>query len=290
VYEALLTGTVIGSALALMALGLTLIFGVMRTINFAHGGFYTLGGYAFVVAASVPHLPPFVALLAAPIIGAVGGWFLHWTLLRTRPTFSRFSYADYFLIVTFAVAILIENGSLLAFGADYRSPPSLWHSNVRLFGFTFGADRLVGLVGALVAALAVGLYMRLSLVGRSWRAIAQNRLGAEVVGIDVAKGSRSVFAVACALAGLAGGLLGPLYSVYPSSGITPLASSFTIIVLGGMGSVAGAVIGGLIVGIVDTLGVVYISSAYSGAYAFALMILILLIRPSGLFGQRGRVI
>jgi branched-chain amino acid transport system permease protein len=287
---AVITGLVIGSALALMALGLTLIFGVTRTINFAHGEFYALGGYAFVVAAEAPHMPVLVALLLAPIVGWIGGWILHFALLRVRPTFSRFAYSDYFLIVTFAVSILMTNGMLLGFGADYRNPPSLWHVSLNIGSVTIGGDRLAALIGSAIAVSALALYTRTTYTGRAWRAMAQNRLGAEIVGVDVGRASRSVFATACAFAGLAGGLLAPLYSVYPSSGVTPMATSFTIIVLGGMGSIVGAMIGGLVVGLVETVCVVYVSSAYAGAYAFAIMILVLLVRPNGLFGRRERAI
>jgi branched-chain amino acid transport system permease protein len=287
---AVVTGLVIGSALALMALGLTLIFGVTRTINFAHGEFYAIGGYAFVVAAEAPHVPAVVALIAAPIVGFAGGWILHISLLRVRPTFSRFAYADYFLIVTFAVSILISNGLLLGFGAEYRNPPSLLHASVNIVGVTIGGDRLAALIGSAIAVTALALYTRTTYTGRSWRAMSQNRLGAEVVGIPVGRASRSVFATACGFAGLAGGLLAPLYSVYPSSGVGPMATSFTIIVLGGMGSIVGALVGGLVVGVVETVCVVYVSSAYAGGYAFAIMILVLLVRPNGLFGQRERAI
>jgi branched-chain amino acid transport system permease protein len=290
VFETLVLGLTIGSGLALMALGLTLVFGVMRTINFSHGELYTLGGYVFVALAVGLGVPPLLGIFAAPVLGAGLGWAIHAALLRVRPTFSRFGYADYFLIVTFAVSISLQNGFLLLFGADFRSPPSVLETDIEVFGATIGGDRLAGVIGAALAVAAVSLYMRRSYVGRSWRAISQNRLGAEVVGIDVAKGSRSAFAVASGLAALAGALLAPLFSVFPSAGVTPLSTAFTIIVLGGMGSVPGALIGGLLVGVVDTLGVVYVSSAYTGAYGFLLMIAVLLVRPHGLFGKRGRVV
>jgi branched-chain amino acid transport system permease protein len=288
--EALVTGLVYGATLALMALGLTLIFGVARTINFAHGEFYTIGGYASVTAASFSHVPPIVSMLCAPLVGAAIGWFLHAALLRVRPTFAGFAYADYFLIVTFAMSILIANGLLLIYGPGYRTPPSLWQGSVHIQDLTIGGDRLVALAGSVLCAAGLAIYMRTTYTGRSWRAMAQNRLGAEVVGIQVGRASRAVFAVACGIAGLAGALLAPLYSVYPGAGVGPMATSFTIIVLGGMGSIIGALIGGILVGVVEIMGVVYLSSNYAGAYAFGLMILVLLIRPNGFFGTSERTI
>ncbi|MDA2986139.1 MAG: branched-chain amino acid ABC transporter permease [Actinomycetota bacterium] len=288
--EAVGVGLTIGSSLALTALGLVLIFGVMRTINFAHGEFYTLGGYAFVLAANSLGLSPWLSILAAPIVGWVVGWVMHRVLLTVRPALSRFSYSDYFILITFAVATIMQSGWLVALGAGYRKPPSLLEVEFQFFGITVGGDRIAVVLGMVVVLIALTLYMRHSYTGRAWRALASNRLGAEVVGIDVVRESRSSFATAVAIAAFSGALLAPLLSVFPSVGNAALSTGFIIIVLGGMGSVPGAVIGGLLVGVVDTLGVVYISSAYSGIYGFLLMIVVLLVRPVGLFGTRVRSI
>ncbi len=288
--EAVGVGLAIGSSLSLMALGLVLIFGVMRAINFAHGEFYTLGGYAFVVAGDAFGVSPWLTILAAPFAGGAVGWVLHRVLLTVKPAHLRFTYSDYFILITFAVATIMQSGWLVAFGAGYHKPPSLLDFEFRFLDITLGGDRITVVLGMIAVLVVLTLFMRHTYTGRAWRALASNRLGAEVVGIDVARESRSSFAAAVAIAAFAGALLAPLLSVFPGAGNTALSTGFIIIVLGGMGSIPGAVIGGLLVGVVDTLGVVYISSAYSGVYGFLLMIAILLIRPVGLFGTKVRTI
>ncbi len=290
VAETIVVGLTVGSTYALMALGLVLIFGVLRSINFAHGEFYVLGGYAFYYAAGTLSISPLLALPMAAVVAGIFGWLLHRFLLGLRPTLSRFNNADYFLVVTFAVAILMESGSLIIFGANYRSAPPVIDTDLQIFGLTLGGARLTAIAGSVIAVLALTAFMRFTFTGRGWRAIAQNRLGAEVSGIDVRRESRSAFVGAVALAAFAGALLTPLFSVYPGAGVQPLATGFLVIVLGGMGSIPGALVGGLLVGLVDTAGVVYISSSYSGIYGFVLMIVVLLVKPVGLFGTKTRVI
>jgi branched-chain amino acid transport system permease protein len=279
-----------GAIYALMALGLTLVFGVMRSINFAHGELCTLGGYAFVVMGSfAPWMPPLVAVLAAPLIGFTLGWLLHRALLTPRATFSRFKYGDFVMVSTFAVSIIIQNALILTFGPAYVRPDSLLPGNFPLPGGSMiSGDRLISAAGAVLGIAVVWWFLRSTQTGRAWRAINQNAVGAEVVGIDVRRSSRAAFATGCALAALSGGLFAPLFSVYPTAGIVPITKGFMIIILGGLGSVPGALVGGVLVGIADGFGAVYISTAYSDIYGFLLMLAILLIKPRGLFATAAR--
>ena len=151
-----------------------------------------------------------------------------------------------------------------------------------------GADRFVAAAIAVLAAAGLWWMLRYTFTGRAWRARAQNPTGAAVVGIDAQHAHRSAFATSCGLAGLAGGALAPLTSVFPTSGVTPLLISFVVLVIGGLGSLPGALLGGLLVGVVTSLGVVYVSSAYSDVYAYVLMLAVLLIRPAGLFTRAAR--
>lgn len=285
--QAVVVGLLMGAVYGLMALGLALLFGVMRTINFAHGAMFTLGGYAFVAVSDATGMPPGVAVLAAPFAAFAIGWLLHAALLRPQPG-ADMPYADHVLIVTFAVTIVLVNGATIVFGPQYERPPSISSDTVEVFDLVLGADRFVAAATAVLAAACLWWVLRYTFTGRAWRAMAQNPTGAAVVGIDERQAHRSAFATACGLAGLAGGVLAPLTSVFPNSGVTPLLISFVVLVVGGLGSMAGALLGGLLVGVVTSLGVVYVSSAYADIYAYGLMLAVLLLRPAGLFTRATR--
>jgi len=280
-------GLLMGAVYGLMALGLALLFGVMRTINFAHGAMFTLGGYAFVVVSEATGIPSGVAVLAAPVAAFAVGWLVHTSLLSPHQD-SNVRYTDYVLIVTFAVTIVMVNGATILFGPQFRRPPSISTGTVQLLDLALGADRFVAAATAVLAAGALWVVLRYTFTGRAWRAMAQNPTGAAVVGIDEKKAHRSAFATACGLAGVAGGVLAPLTSVFPNNGVTPLLISFVVLVIGGLGSMAGALLGGLLVGVVTSLGVVYVSSAYSDIYAYVLMLAVLLVRPAGLLTRASR--
>ena len=285
--QAVVVGLLMGAVYGLMALCLALLFGVMRTINFAHGAMFTLGGYAFVVVSEATGIPSGFAVLAAPVAAFAVGWLVHASLLSPHHG-SDVRYTDYVLIVTFAVTIVMVNGATIVFGPQFRRPPSISPETIRLLDLALGADRFVAAATALLAAAALWVVLRHTFTGRAWRAMAQNPTGAAVVGIDEKRAHRSAFATASGLAGVAGGVLAPLTSVFPNSGVTPLLISFVVLVIGGLGSMAGALLGGLLVGVVTSLGVVYVSSAYSDIYAYVLMLAVLLIRPAGLLTRATR--
>lgn len=283
----MVVGLLMGAVYGLMALGLALLFGVMRTINFAHGAMFTLGGYAFVVVSEATGIPSGVAVLAAPVAAFAVGWLVHASLLNPHPD-SDGRYTDHVLIVTFAVTIVMVNGATIVFGPQFRRPPSISAETVRFLDLALGADRFVAAATAVLAAAALWVVLRYTFTGRAWRAMAQNPTGAAVVGIDEKRAHRSAFATASGLAGVAGGVLAPLTSVFPNSGVTPLLISFVVLVIGGLGSMAGALLGGLLVGVVTSIGVVYVSSAYADIYAYVLMLAVLLIRPAGLLTRATR--
>ncbi len=285
--EAIVVGLLMGAVYGLMALGLALLFGVMRTINFAHGAMFTLGGYAFVVVSDATGIPPGVAVLAAPLAAFALGWVLHATLLRPQPG-GDMPYSDYVLIVTFAVTIVLVNGATIVFGPQFERPPSISSGTVNFLDLALGADRFIAAGTAILAAAGMWWMLRYTFTGRAWRAMAQNPTGAAVVGIDEREAQRSAFATSCGLAGLAGGVLAPLTSVFPTSGVTPLLISFVVLVIGGLGSMGGALLGGLLVGVASSVGVVYVSSAYADVYPYILMLAVLLIRPAGLFTRTSR--
>jgi branched-chain amino acid transport system permease protein len=285
--QALILGLLIGAIYGLMGLGLALIYGVMRTVNFAHGALFTIGGYAFYVFADRTSLPGYLAVFAAPVAGFVLGWIVHVILLRTRGT-TRFTYPDYVLIATFATSVIAVNTASVVAGPNYYRPPSITSWTLHTAGLALSGDRLGGAGVAILATAALWLVLTKTFVGRSWRAVTQSPIGATIVGIEYERATRTAFAVSCALSALAGGVLAPLVSVFPTNGDTALLYGFVVLVIGGLGSLGGAALAGLIVGVVSTFGIVYISSAYSELYAFGLMLAVLILRPSGLFTKSER--
>lgn len=284
-------GILLGGVYALMAVGLSLIFGVLRVVNFAHGQLAMLGSYGAVFAVSTLGLSPYLGLAAAFIVGAAIGYVTNAVFLR--PVFQdRIERpGEFAIIVTFVLSQLFLGAALIMFGTTYRSFPHFWEINLSLAGWVnVSGDRVFAFGGAITLIALLMWVVYFTDLGRAWRALTQHREGAQVVGVDVVRYANLAFAVGSGLAGVAAGLLAALYFVYPSSGTTVLIKSFIVVIIGGMGSTWGALWGGLALGLIESLGAVYISSSYTDAYGFILMIVILLIAPQGLFGRKVRLV
>lgn len=284
--QILALGTAIGGLYTLMGVGLNLIFGVMRVANMAHGSLYLIGGYVAYLAAGRAHLPLPLAILAAVLVAGGAGYALSATLLRPAQGGRIERPSEFVLIVTFALSLVVSSGATLAFSSDYQRIDGFWPVNLNLGGWVLiSGDRLVasGFALALIAGLL--WLVRFSDIGRGWRALTQSPAGAEIVGIDVRRLSNLAFAASGALAGAAGAILVPVYLAYPSMGSSALVKSFVVVVLGGLGSITGSLVAGLVLAWAEVFGSIYLDAAYSDLYGFAIMIAVLLLRPHGLFGK-----
>ncbi len=285
-------GLIIGLFYALMAVGLTLIFGILRIVNFAHGEYYMVGAYTYTLVALKLGLGPWLALPFACAGGAIIGWLTERLLMR--PLYSTHSSHglpgdEYAVVVTFALSLLLINLVDKVIGPyAQRGPALLDISRIAVGPFMLTGQKLVatGVALAMIAALIV--FLRRSYWGRQIQAVAQNRLGASLAGIDTARASSIVFAVSGALAGLSGALLAPIINATPDVGAFPAIKSYVIVVLGGMGSMPGSIVASLILGVLESFGAVYLSYDYRDTFGLAILILVLLLRPQGLFGQKGR--
>lgn len=289
----LVNGLVISVFYALTALGLSLIFGVLRIVNFAHGELYMMGGFAYYVVASVLGVPP-----AAAVLVASAGVFLLGAVLERlliRPVYEgKVDRPDeYAIMITFALSILLQSLMLSVFGPWSKRPEPIFRGRVELGALIISGDRLAAaLVGALVI-LGMVLVLHYTRAGKAVRAVSQDREAAEVLGVDVRLVGMVAFGIGAALAGAAGALMGPVFNVTPTMGIIPVIKAYVIVVLGGLGSLRGAILGALILGEVEVLAMVLIPDttralAYKDAYGLALLVLVLLFRPQGLFGTEGR--
>ena len=285
-------GLIIGLFYALMAIGLSLIFGILRIVNFAHGEFYMIGAYAYTLIALFFGISPWLTLPCAFIAGMALGWATERLLMR--PLYSGYASwgvmkDEYAVIITFALSLLLINLVDKVIGPNgYRGPSLVATTRVEIGPFMASGHRLMAAGIALLVLIAVGLFVRYSYWGRQIQAVAQNRLGASLAGIDTAKASSIVFALSGGLAALAGALLSPIINATPDVGAFPAVKSYVIVVLGGMGSIPGAAVASLILGVLESFGAVYISYGYRDTFGLVILILVLLFRPHGLFGERGR--
>jgi branched-chain amino acid transport system permease protein len=285
-------GLIIGLFYALMAIGLSLIFGILRIVNFAHGEFYMIGAYAYTLIALFFGISPWLTLPCAFIAGMALGWATERLLMR--PLYSGYASwgvmkDEYAVIITFALSLLLINLVDKVIGPNgYRGPSLVATTRVEIGPFMASGHRLMAAGIALLVLIAVGLFVRYSYWGRQIQAVAQNRLGASLAGIDTAKASAIVFALSGGLAALAGALLSPIINATPDVGAFPAVKSYVIVVLGGMGSIPGAAVASLILGVLESFGAVYISYGYRDTFGLVILILVLLFRPHGLFGERSR--
>ena len=280
---AVLNGLLIGAIYALVALGLTLIYGVLHIINFAHGALLSAALFAAFFAFRLLGLDPYVSVfLFAPIFFALGYGLQRFII-------SPASHGDdrNMLLVTLGIAVVIENTLLYAFRADTRTIDVPYAFQTIDIGSTYLAvARVVGFGAAFTVALALWLIMTYTDIGRAIRAVAKEKLGAELAGIDVAHVYAVTFGLGTACVAIAACLLIPTYYVNPSVGNAFVLVAFTIVVLGGMGSVPGALIGALLIGVTESLSGLFLGESLGQIGIFLIFIVVLLMRPSGLFGVR----
>ena len=278
-----LNGLMTGAVYALIALGLTLIYGVLHIINFAHGALLTAAMFAAFFAHKLLGLDPYVAALGlTPLFFLLGYGLQRFVIGPAAHGEDR-----NILLVTLGLAVVIENSLLYAFRADTRTINLPYAFDVIEVGTAFLAvPRVIAFIVVVAVALALWLIMRWTDTGKAIRAVAKEKRGAELVGIDVAHIYAVTFGLGTACLAIAACLLIPTYYVNPQAGNAFVLIAFTLVVLGGMGSVTCALIGGLFVGVVESLSSLYLGESLGQIGIFAMFILVLLFRPSGLFGER----
>jgi branched-chain amino acid transport system permease protein len=283
--QLLVNGLIIGGTYALLGIGLTLIFGLMGVVNFAHGEFYTLGAYAtfFVLSALAPNF--LLALVGAIVVGALLGGAVERLLAPLRH-----HSIDTTMLLMIGVWIAMQNAELLAWGGVAKNIAHPFPSEPVVLGpISVAPLRLfVFAVAVLLIAGSHALIHRTRL-GRAMRATFQDQETAALMGVSIGRIHTATFAFGSALAAAAGALLGSVFLVYPSMGDLALQKAFSVVILGGLGNFVGAALGGLLLGVAEELGAGYVSSGYRDAIGFLLIILVLLFKPSGLFARAERV-
>ena len=281
--QAMVNGLLVGSLYSVIAIGLTIIFGVMRVINMAHGELIMLGMYVAFWGFTLLHIGQIPALIIClPIFLVLGACIYGGVVNRVERRAGEMGT----LLVTAGLSYLIANVAQLVWKADFRSLPSaLTARSVFVSGISINYSLVWAFVAAAVLTAATYLFLIYTDHGRAIRATAQDREAAALMGVQIHRTNMLAFALGTALAGMAGVLLTPVFYVYPYVGRVFLVKAFVVVVLGGMGSVLGASLGGLLFGMFESLASLFISSGYREAVGLVIFLLVLLFKPSGLFGR-----
>jgi len=282
----ILNAVVLGGTYALLGIGLTLIFGIMRVVNFTHGELYAFGGYAMYLLASMLGMNFFVALACAIAVGFLVGLVIEFVLLRPV----RGADIDTTMLVMIGAWIVMQNTELMAWGGVAKSVTTPFPETPLVVGpVSVSPLRLFVLAMALLLIACTYLLINRSKLGMAMRATFQDSDVAALMGVNIDGIYAATFAIGSALAAAAGALLGPVFLVTPSMGDLASLKAFAIVILGGLGNVTGATLGGFILAFAEEIGAGYISSGYRDAMGFLIIIMVLLFKPTGLFVRAERI-
>jgi len=279
--EILVYGAVISAIYAMLAVGFTLIFGVARILNLAHGSFYALGAYGVYALTADAHLPLLLAAPVAVLLVALFGVAVERVLVRPlrRSTLAV-------LMITLAVALMVEQVLLLIFGSEARNVPSMVNATFHVMGADVSGQRLLALSGAIAILSGLWFFMQRTRLGSAILAISQDAEAAQYMGIPSDRIYSLVMGLSAGIAAAAGVLVAPFQTVIPGMGLLPLVKAFAIVVVGGLGSVVGSIVGALLLGYTETIIAFKISIEWSQIVSVAAVLLTLILRPAGFFGKR----
>jgi branched-chain amino acid transport system permease protein len=283
-------GLVIGVIYAVIAAGLTVIFSILKVVNFAHGELFMMGGYFGYFVITLLGIPPIPAILLAMALAFVLSAGLERTLLTPLYSPKTERKSDYGILVTFGISIFLRNIAIIAFGPFPLRPPSFFQGTLIIGNFYMQWDRIFAAGAGLAMLAALLWFLARTAWGQALNAVSQARESAAIVGINDRLVYTVAFGIGGALAGGAGALVGPIYSLTPSMGLAPDIQAFAIVVLGGMGSVGGSIIAGLLIGLSENLFVAVFPDptralSYGQAFSLLVLMVVLLIRPTGFFGR-----
>ena len=280
-FQALVSGILIGGVYALIGIGLTIIFGVMRVINFAHGDLLMLGMYATYFLFSLFHIDPFLSIfITVPVMFLFGAFLQKFFINRALNALPQNQ-----ILLTIGMGLVMSNSIMLAFTSDYKIlSTSYSSSSVMIMGISVSEPLVVSFIITVAITAALYWYFYKTDPGQAIRATSQDRAAAQLMGINVKRMSIVAFGIGSALAATAGALISPTYYIFPQVGSVFTLKAFVITVLGGMGSIVGATLGGILIGVAESVGGVYFGSGWKDVIVFILFLLVLLFRPSGLLG------
>ncbi len=289
IFEDMINGVLMGSIYGLTAMGLTIIFGVLKVINFAHGSMLMVGMYVTYWAITLTGVHPYVALLIVIPIMYFFGYYLQNIVIK--PIFiaeKNVREPITVIIVTTGIWYILDNLTLLIFGPQYRALANnpLQNKMLEFGNILVSVPKLYGGIAAVLTAVAIHWFLRKTTMGRAIRATSMDREAASLMGIDQYKIYNVAFGIGAATTGIAAVTLTPFYNVFPTVGVLFDIKGFIIVVLGGLGSISGALVGGIIIGLIESMGPEFMTATWTEAIVYGLFLLVLFVKPSGLFGQK----
>ncbi len=279
--QSLISGILIGGVYALIGIGLTIIFGVMRVINFAHGDLLMLGMYLTYFLFTLLHIDPFVSIvISIPLMFLYGAFLQRAFINRALNALPQNQ-----ILLTIGMGLVMSNSVMLAFTSDYKILTTSYSSgSVSVMGISISEPLVYSFIVTIAITAVLYWYLYRTDQGQAIRATAQDREAAQLMGINVKRMSIIAFGLGTALAATAGALIAPTYYIFPQVGSVFTLKAFVITVLGGMGSIVGATLGGVLIGVAESIGGVYLGSGWKDVIVFILFLLVLLFKPSGLLG------
>jgi branched-chain amino acid transport system permease protein len=280
--QALISGILIGGVYALIGIGLTIIFGVMRIINFAHGDLLMVGMYATYYLFTLLHVDPFLSIIITiPLMFLFGAFLQKFFINRVLNALPQNQ-----ILLTIGLGLIMSNSMMLAFTSDYKILTTKYSSSsVTILGISISSPLVISFAITVAITVALTWFLRETNTGQAIRATAQDREAATLMGINVRRMSLIAFGLGSAMAGTAGALIAPTYYIFPQVGSIFTLKAFVITVLGGMGSVTGAMVGGVLIGVAESIGGAYFGSGWKEVIVFVLFLLVLLFKPAGLLGK-----
>ncbi len=279
--QILIYGAGISAIYALLAVGFTLVFGVARILNLAHGSFYALGAYGVYALTANLHLPLWLAGIISVLLVGVFGVLMERILVRPL---RRSMLAV--LLITLAVALMIEQMLLLIFGSEARNVPSLVDTTYHFVGVDISGQRLLALASSIIVLAGLWFFLQFTRLGSAILAVSQDAEAAQYMGIPSDRMYSIVMGVSAGMAAVAGVLVAPFQTVIPGMGLLPLVKAFAIVVVGGLGSIAGSIVGALLLGFTETIIAFKVSIEWSQIVSVAAVLVTLVLRPAGFFGKR----
>jgi branched-chain amino acid transport system permease protein len=279
--QILIYGAVSSAIYAMLAVGFTLIFGVARILNLAHGAFYALGAYAAYVLTSLLKVPLVLAAPIAVLTVACFGVVMERFLVRPLRQ-SQLAV----LMITLAVSLAVEQALFIIFGSEYRNVPSFVADKISIGGVDISGQRLLALVAGVLVLLVLWLFIQRTRLGAAILAVSQDPEAAQYMGIPTNRIFSIVMAISAGTAALAGVLVSPFLTVQPTMGLLPMVKAFAIVIVGGLGSIPGSIIASLILGYSETIVAYLVSTSWTELVSLVAVVITLIIRPSGILGRR----
>lgn len=283
-FQQLFNGFMLGSTYALVGLGLTLVFGILHIPNFSHGASYMLAAYVAYTLIMILELNFWVSLLIAFVIFAVMGFLIERFIFR--PLYGRTQASP--IIAGIGLMMIMESGVHLIWGSQGKRITNPYPEDINAFGIIMGQQKLIVIIFTVALIVLLIIFIKKSILGTTIEAVAQNREGASLMGINVNFTCGMTFGISTALCSIAATLIAPIYMLNTSMGSILGMKCFAIVIIGGLGSIPGAIVGGYILGFIEALGAGYFSATFKDVYAFGFLVILLTIKPTGLFGKEIR--